>query len=326
MVIDCETHTFKFVNMVEGRTEKCRVENLIADMDGAGVDQAFLIHYNLKMLSHKGSQFPQFEGQVDNVFSENDAAQAEYFQSAYRKHKDRFIAFDITDPRNPKELARLESLYKAGLLQGLGETQPGYQYVMPDDERFMAIYRFAAERGLPVILTAEGWDQYEGYFPSKNWDEFFPKIERIVREFSGVRFMLAHGGNCGSIVYAEKFDDYLRANKRVHDFVAKVDNLALCLCIPWWISNREWDWQPDLAWDRHIHPHFPKLMRHIRDHVGFDKLCWGSDWPYCAWDKSFNSTYKTVVDFYRNSPVISPNDRAWLMGGTAQRFATGKNP
>ena len=280
MVIDCETHVFKFVNMVEGRTESCRVENLIADMDLAGVDKTFLIHYNLKMLSHPGAQFPQYPGQVDNVFSENDEAQAAYFQQAFRKHKDRFYAFDITDPRNPDEVARLSKLHDAGLLHGIGEMQPGYQYVMPDDERFMALYRFAADRDLPVILTAEGGDQYPGYFPSKNWDEFFSKYERIVRAFPSVRFNLAHAGNCGTVVYAESFEEYLRANERVHRFVNSVDNLSLCLCLPWWIGARHWPLAPGLIWDGYIHPHFPRLMSHLRNNVGFEKLCWGSDWPY----------------------------------------------
>jgi predicted TIM-barrel fold metal-dependent hydrolase len=323
VVIDCETHVFKFINMVEGRHEGCRVENLIAEMDRAGVDKTFLIHYNLTMLSHPGAQFPQFPGQVDNVFSENDGEQAAYFQAAFRRHRDRFFAFDITDPRNPNELARLDRLHREGLLQGIGEMQPGYQYVMPDDERFMALYRFAADRGLPVILTAEGWDQYPGYFPSKNWDDYFSKFERIVRGFPSVRFMLAHGGNCGSIVYSESYDEYLRANERCHRFVAQVDNLALCMCVPWWIGSRHWPLAPGYSWDGDVHPFFPKLMKHLREHVGFEKLCWASDWPYCSWALSFNTTYPTVVDFFRHTAGLSERERACLMGGTASRFITG---
>ena len=182
---------------------------------------------------------------------------------------------------------------------------------MPNDHRFMQVYRFAADYNLPVVLTVEGWDVYEGYFPSRDWNLYFDMIEAVVREFKDVRFMLGHGGNCGSIVDTQNWDKYLQANLKCYKLAAEADNVWICSCLPWWVRNNQ------------VSPHLPKLLDFLRNHVGFSKVCWGSDWPWAVASISFNSDYKTVVDFYRGFSPCSENEIEQLLGAAAYRFVTG---
>jgi len=310
MVIDCETHIFKFINMKDGYYERTHVEDLIEDMDRCGVDKSFLMYYTSSMLSHPGSQFPEFPGQKDNVFAENDEEHTKYFIESWQRYKDRFFFFDITDPRQPDCIERLERQYKLGL-QGLGETQPGYQYLMPNSPEFKQIYRFAAHRGLPVVLTAEGWDQFSGYFPAADWNDYFDMLEEVIREFRDVRFMLGHGGNCGSIVYTKDWDEYLEANERCYRLVTEVNNLWIACCMPWWIR------------DDKINSLLSRLVEFLRDNVGFERVSWGSDWPWVNANISFNSRYDTVVDFYRNFAGCTEDEVSMLLGNSAYEFLTG---
>lgn len=308
MIVDCETHVFKKIHMPEGDFHRCQVEHLIADMDRCGVDKTFLMAYTLKMLSSPGSQFPD---PTAKVFGDSNEEVMEYFVQTWQKHKDRFFFFNITDPRQPDCIDVLEEQYNLGL-QGLGETQPGYQYLMPNSPEFMRVYRFAADRELPLVLTMEGWDQFKGYFPSHDFDPYFDMMESVIREFKEVRFMLGHGGNCGRIVYTQNWDEYLAGNLRCYRLAAEVDNLWICSTMPWWIRANQ------------INPFLPRLVEFLRKHVGFSRVCWGSDWPWAIADISFNSDYKTVVDFYRNFSPCTEEELNQLLGKSAYAFITGE--
>ena len=62
-------------------------------------------------------------------------------------------------------------------------------FVLPNSPEFMEVYRFADEHGLPVMLTSEVWDQFPGYYPSKDFDAYFDMMEEVMRKFSQVRFI-----------------------------------------------------------------------------------------------------------------------------------------
>jgi len=303
-IIDCETHVFPRHWDFRG----CRVENLLQDMDRCGVGKTFLMFYSASMLA---SPCGELKDPNAKRFGESNEQTWEYFIESWKKHKDRFYFFNATDPREPDCIEKLEQQYKLGL-QGLGETQPATQNILPNGPEFMRVYRFAADKGLPVVLTMERWEQ-SLCLKSKDFDDVFDMFEKVIREFKDVRFMLGHGGNCGSCK-AKPFEQYRAANERCYRLMEKVDNLWICACMPWWIRENK------------VHPSFPKLLDYLRSRIGFSKVTWGSDWPYCGASRQFifKSDYDTVVDLFRKETPCTEEERAQLLGRSAYEFVTGE--
>ena len=284
---------------------RCRVEHLIEDMDRCGVDKAILHSYSGETIATNG----QFPDPTANYYGDNPLR---YFYESWGDHKDRFYWFVVPDPRKPGCIDVLTYLHSLGM-QGIGETQPGYQYLMPNSPEFMKVYRFAADKGLPVVLTVEGWDQFKDYFPSNDFDEYLDMVESIIREFKDVRFMISHGGNCGTVI-SKDWEEYLEGNLRCYQMAAELDNLWICSCMPWWFSNNE------------ANPLLEQQLKFLKDHVGFSKVSWGSDWPYNGSSRnfSFKSDYKTVVDYYRNLSFCGEDDLEYILGKSACEFITGQ--
>ena len=208
MIIDCETHVFESIVMPDGAAfHGCQVERLLADMDRCGVDRSILHAYNTRRLSAPGSQFPD----PDKESFGHDALQ--YFFGSWRAHRERLYWFSVPDPRQPGCIPELEEDLGRGL-QGIGETQPGYQYLMPNGPEYRRVWQFAADNGLPVVITTEGWDQFPGYYPSGAWDAYWDMYEGVIREFTGIRWMIGHAGNCGTIVGTANWEEYVEANLR----------------------------------------------------------------------------------------------------------------
>ena len=306
MIIDCETHVFETVVMPDGAEfHGSQVERLLEDLDRCGVDKTILHAYNTRRISAPGSQFP--DPTQDN-FGEDPLR---YIYESWKTYPDRFYWFSVPDPRQPDCIEELEDEYGRGL-QGIGETQPGYQYLMPNCPEYMRVWRFAADRGLPVVITTEGWDQFPGYYPSKDWDAYWDMYESVIREFSGIRWMIGHGGNCGNIVYAQDWDTYLAGNLRCYRLAAEFDNVWVCSSMPWWFRNDE------------INPFVAEQLHFLREHVGLSRVCWGSDWPWIIADISFNNDYRTVVDTYRRYSPCDADELDLLLGDSAYEFVTGE--
>ena len=304
MIIDCETHVFP--RNYEFR--RCHVEHLLSDMDRCGVDRTFLMFYCDSTLT---SPCGEITDAAEKRFGESDEEVWEYFLASWQEHRDRFYFFNVTDPREPDCIEKLERQCELGL-QGLGETQPACQNILPKGPEFTRVYRFAADKGLPVVLTAERWEHCLCVRP-QDFDEFFAMFEQVIREFTEVRFMIGHGGNCGSIL-SKDWDSYLASNLRCYELAAELDNVWVCSSMPWWFRDNE------------ANPLLERQLRFLRDHVGFSKVAWGSDWPYNGSSRSFcfNSDYKTVVDYYRELPLCNDEEREYLLGKAAYEFVTGE--
>jgi len=303
MVVDCETHIFSrnFDYL------RCRVEDLVEDMDRCGVDRSFLTFYSDSTLT---SPCGEITDPDTKRFGDSDAATWEYFKESWLAHRDRFYFFSVPDPREPDCIRRLEEQCELGL-HGIGETQPATQNILPNGPEFMPVYRFAADHALPVVLTMERWEECLSFSGSR-FDEFFDMFEQVIREFREVRFMIGHAGDCGSILSKGR-DAYLASNRRCYELAAELDNVWVCSCMPWWFTDNE------------PNPLLEQQLRFLREHVGFSKVTWGSDWPYNGSSTSFcfRSDYATVVDYYRDLPFCSEEERRGLLGGAAVAFVTG---
>ena len=304
MVVDCETHVFPRSH----EFTRCHVEHLLTDMDRCGVDRTFLTFYSDSTLT---SPCGEISGPDEKRFGDNDQEVWEFFIEAWQKHQDRFYFFRVPDPREPDCIQTLEKCLKLGM-HGIGETQPATQNILPDSPEFMSVYRFAAEHGLPVVLTMERWE-HSLCFPGTRFEEFFAMFEKVIREFSGVRFMISHAGDCGSVL-REDWDNYLASNLQCFELAAELDNLWICSCMPWWFSGNK------------VNPLLERQLEFLRDNVGFSRVTWASDWPYngSSTDFCFQSDYATVVDFYRNLPCGS-QEREQLLGKAAEEFVTGES-
>jgi len=306
MIIDCETHVFPRNFDYRG----CHVENLLADMERCGVDRTFLTFYSDSTLT---SPCGEITDPNTKRFGDSDGETWEYFKNSWLEHQDRFYFFSVPDPREPDCIERLDEQRKLGL-HGIGETQPATQNILPNGPEFMRVYRFAADRGLPVVLTMERWEECL-CFQGSHFDDFFGMLEQVIREFENVRFMIGHGGDCCSVL-SQDWDAYLASNLRCYDLAAELDNVWVCSCMPWWFT------------DNVVHRHLERQLRFLREHVGFSKVTWGSDWPYNGSSTSFcfRSDYATVVDYYRDLPFCTEEERRYLLGDAAHEFVTGSRP
>ena len=308
MIIDCETHIFQVIDLPGyKRFSACRVENLLEDMDRAGVEKTILTSYDPADLAAPDNPLkdPTYPSLGNNPIG--------YFIESWQKHKDRFYWFSCPDPRKPGCIPLLEQHYRLGMV-GLGELCPAYQHLLPNSAEMRRLYCFAADNGLPVILNSENWDEANDYFVPREFDEYFAMMEAVFREFKDVRFMIGHGGgDCGRIVHANHDPaKYIERNLRSYRLAAELDNLWVCSCMPWWFSHGQI--KADML---------KTQLESLRTHVGFERVSWGSDWPWIPADMAFNCDYKVVVDYYRNFQFCTSEERERLLGRSASEFVAG---
>ena len=304
MIVDCEVHVFP--RNFDGYT-RCHVEDLVADMDRCGVDRGFLTFYSDSTLTSACGEIEP----GSQRYSDSDEETWDYFRESWLAHQDRFFFFRVPDPREPNCIEQLEACCELGL-HGIGETQPASQNILPNGPEFMPVYRFAADNGLPVVLTMERWEWTHCY-RAKDFDDYFSMFESVIREFSDVRFMISHAGDCGTIVEKD-WASYLASNRRCFELAAELENLWICSCMPWWFDKNK------------VHPLLEQQLKFLKEHVGFSRVTWASDWPYSggSTDFCFKSDYATVVDAYRNLGICGREELDSLLGGAACEFVTGR--
>ncbi|MFA6961638.1 MAG: amidohydrolase family protein [Opitutaceae bacterium] len=148
------------------------VDELLRDMDAAGVDRAVLLGW----------------------YWENHATcvmQNRFYAECVRAHPDRLSAFSAVQPAAGAEaLAEVRRACADGLT-GLGELSPHSQGVAVNDERWLAVLALANELRLPVNLhvTEPESRAYPGRVETPLAD-----FIGMARAWPGVKFILAHWG------------------------------------------------------------------------------------------------------------------------------------
>lgn len=156
------------------------VEQLLRDMDAAGVAKAVLLGW----------------------YWENPATcagQNRFYAECVRAHPDRLAAFATVQPR--AGAAALEEVRRAagdGLI-GLGELSPHSQRFGVDDPVWRQILALAARLKLPVSLHVT--DPVAGKYPGRV-DTPLADFVRLAEEFPATNFILAHWG--GGLAWAQK--------------------------------------------------------------------------------------------------------------------------
>lgn len=149
------------------------VDELLVEMDGAGVERAVLLGW---------------------YWAKGDTCewQNRFYAECVRLHPDRLSAFASIQPLAGKSvaLAEIRRARDAGLI-GLGELSPHSQRYGVDHEDFQAVLHLADELKLPVNLhvTDPNSREYPGRVETPLKD-----FVSVARAFPRVHFILAHWG------------------------------------------------------------------------------------------------------------------------------------
>jgi predicted TIM-barrel fold metal-dependent hydrolase len=257
-------------------------EFMLAQMDHAGVDIAVL-------------QNALFYGKLN-----------QYFSKCVKKYPDRFVGLAELNERRGhrkgeikklrhvvKELGLKGIYYKARVFFRDGVSQ---KYT---DREFDLFWREISDLGISVhwALFAER-EHAEGFLEKlrilRVWAEKFPDIPSIIVHglFPIGPFMRGQD----VMIPTEFFE------------VLKQPNVAAELLFPVIAGPLGWDYP---------YPQAQRIIKHLYEEVGAEKLVWGSDMPLVE----CNCTYRQSLTYLKNyCDFIAPKDMDLILGGNAVRI------
>lgn len=149
------------------------VDELLREMDGAGVERAVLLGW---YWNHAATC----------------AVQNRFYAECVRAHPTRFSAFATLNPSAGREVT-IEELRRSQAegLAGLGELSPHSQGYRTDDPVFRRVLELAAELRWPVNLHVT--DPKAAPYPGRV-ETPLADFTRLALEFPNVNFILAHWG------------------------------------------------------------------------------------------------------------------------------------
>jgi predicted TIM-barrel fold metal-dependent hydrolase len=168
-------HKWLALHVDRKRGRKCALptrDNLLADMDAAGIDRAVLLGWYWEN-------------------AETCEEQNGWFRGWLRESPDRLSAFAAVQPRAGDEA--LDSVRRAfdDGFSGIGEVFPAAQGFSNEDPVWMGILELAGEAGRPVTMhvTEPAGHRYAGKISAPLSD-----YERLAERFPEVKFIFAHWG------------------------------------------------------------------------------------------------------------------------------------
>jgi len=139
-----------------------------------------LIRYTINLCSMRSMLGP--------LLGELEAAQREHEESGGRIF---YCAY--CDPRRTKE--DLGVMGKAARWSGFKgiKIHPSFAKIPADDDRYAAVWEFAADHGLPIVAHTWSVSSYNPVQVLSTPEKF----ERFIRKYPGVKFVLGHSGGRG---------------------------------------------------------------------------------------------------------------------------------
>lgn len=295
-VIDTEVHVIERlwpspVNPDRSRTEPHTWhahdgDLLVAEMDRAGVDSAFLIGYDGYDIE---SYLEEFDSAPDQFMGGRS-----YAQHFVNKYPGRFHYFTtLRDPRARDGLRGLRAEFDRGAV-GV-KIFPSYLRMGLDDDALRPIYDFCAASGLRVMYGLEGTSPPA----TSSFDQYWQGFGRVYERYGSLHFQFNHAGAAAlPSPEASSFFELVRGSDRV--FIS-----TAYLGMEW---SDEW---------RYPFPQFLERLKVVYDAIGPDQLMWGTDWPWLEeWTK-----YPQLIDAVRDhATFLRGPDLDAFLGGNASRF------
>lgn len=259
---------------------------LVAEMDHAGVEKAFLISYD-------GWDMPYYMS-VKEAGRESFWGGADYCRHWVEKHPDRLIWFvTLRDPRERTGLAPLERRLDQGAA-GV-KVFPGFLETNIDDPVLMEAYELVRERGRRVIFGFEDTNRPTTPTIHEVWEAF----ARVAEAFPDLPMQTNHMG------YLDPRTDeagIMFEVTRAHDNIYVSSS---CLQFMWE--------------DEHEYPFRNYLARieALRDGCGPDRIVYGTDWP---WLEHYFMYPQLVESIRRHADFLSREEKEQFLHRNARRF------
>jgi L-fuconolactonase len=222
----------------------------------------------------------QFIGNIDNT----------YLSECLRRFPGRFAAIGIVDTAQPDAIDRLRMWVRERGISGLRlpatTRSPGAD---PD-----AIWAAMEELGIVASITATSLTSNDGLATMTS-----PAFEDLVRRFPRLKFRLEHLGWYPNVAEPPPYAEYRRF-LRLADY-----------------PNTYTTWSSFYDFSREPYPYRDVLpfLKMTYQAFGARRIMWGSDWPLIEQHEG----YARALAFALNElPVDSEEDRAWILGKTAE--------
>ncbi len=259
---------------------------LVAEMDHAGVEQAFLISYD-------GWDMPYYM-EVKSAGRESFWGGADYCRFFAERYPERLLWFvTLRDPRDRPGLAPLERRLDQGA-HGI-KVFPGFLETNIDDPVLMEAYALVRERGRRVIFGFEDTNRPSTPTIHEVWEAF----ARVAETFPDLPFQTNHMGY---------LDPREPEAQRMFEIVRAHPNMYVsCSCL-------QFMWE-----DEHEYP-FPRYLeriRALRDGCGADRIVYGTDWP---WLEHYFMYPQLAESIRRHADFLSEEEKHLFLHRNARRF------
>jgi predicted TIM-barrel fold metal-dependent hydrolase len=302
MIIDTETHLIYRMWPIEANPELSRVFRLtwhehsgallVDEMDRANVDHAIVISYDGSDLSgpfkKTGSTPEDFVGG------------RKYTLASVREYPSRLLWFaTLRDPRLDTSLRRMRTDVADGAY-GF-KIFPALFPLTLVDPALMSVYKVCANEDRRLIIS------FENTAPPNTPSvvEYLQQLPKLLRAFPDLRVQLNHGA-CIDPLDAN-VDEVARAVEGYDNVFLSTSYLGLV-----WEDESEYPF-----------PRYLERLRKLKEHVGAEKIMWGTDWP---WPESWLKYPQAVDAVRKHASFMSQSEKRLFLGENAQRFLGERLP
>ncbi|MBL10252.1 MAG: hypothetical protein CL402_07035 [Acidiferrobacteraceae bacterium] len=261
-------------------------DQLVAEMDHAAVEKAFLISYD-------GYDMPFY---MDAVDADRGSfwGGADYCRHWAEKYPDRLLWFTtLRDPRDRYGLAPLERHLDQGAC-GI-KVFPGFLETNIDDPILMDAYSMVQDKGRRVIFGFEDTNRPSTPTTLEVWEAF----GRVAEAFPDLPMQTNH---MGYLDPREPEADLMYEVVRAHPNI-----YVSCSClISMWEDEHEYPF-----------PNYRERIQALRDGCGPTQIVYGTDWP---WLEHLYMYPQLVESIRRHADFFSDEDRALFLHKNARRY------
>lgn len=313
MIIDTETHVLRFArsyfnnpkhpmaNMTREHTWREQpAALLVAEMDQAGVDKAFLLSYDAEDIDwghrQKGFSIEDFSGG------------RKYTLVQARAFPDRFLWFNtLKDPRREETLEQIREDASIGMV-GI-KIFPAYIDVSLVQDEMRAVWDLCRELDLRVLISLENVRLSR----TRTLPTYMHELDEVLGSYADLRFTLLHAGSADPLTPAA--DEVFRVTRAHSNLYLSTAILGMTTAVH--VAEGE---TPPIDWEdgsEYPYPNYLRRMEHVCNEVGANRVMWATDWPWMEWAFKYEQGLNSIR---RHAKFLSDEDKALVLGGNAEEF------